>query len=118
MKCLVSKCCYCSFSGGLYPIYDHTDYALTLYFKNDIQIKSFHPISVNNIASNFIVQLNPNQYILAVIKRTHIECRCPRNTENNIISSPLAIINLPNGQTIYSTDVIIPAVNSLSSKLH
>ena len=36
MKCLISKCHYCSLSGGLYPIYNQTDCALTLYFENDI----------------------------------------------------------------------------------
>ena len=41
MKCHVSKGYYCSLSGGLYPIYNHTDCALVLNFKNDIQIKSF-----------------------------------------------------------------------------
>ena len=49
MKCLVSKGHYSSLSCGLYPIYNHTDCALALYFKNDIQIKSICPISVNNI---------------------------------------------------------------------
>ena len=71
----------------------------------DIQIKSFCPISVNNIASNFIKQLNPNQYLL------------DGNTENNIISPPLAMINLPKSCTLYSTDFIIPSVNSFSSKM-
>ena len=84
MKCLISKGHYSSLSGGLYPIYNHTGCTLALYLKDDIQIKSFSPISVNNIASNFIVQLNPNQYLLAVIKRSPIEYRCPRSTENNI----------------------------------
>ena len=79
MKCLISKGHYCSLSGGLYPTYNLSDCALALYFKNDIQIKSFYPISVNNIASNFIAQLNPNQYLLAVIKRSLIECGCPGN---------------------------------------
>ena len=54
----VSKGHYCSLSGGLYPIYNDSHCTLALYFKNNIQIKSFCPISVNNIASNFIVQLN------------------------------------------------------------
>ena len=58
MKFLISKGHYCSLSGGLYPIYNHADYALALHFKNDIQFKSFCPISVNNIASNLIVQLS------------------------------------------------------------
>ena len=117
MKCLVPKGHYCSLSGGLYPIHNHTDYALALYFRNDIQIKSFCPILVNNIASNFIVQLSPNQYLLAVMKRSPTECGCPGNIKNNIISPPLVMINLPKGCTIYSTDFIIPAVNSFSSKL-
>ena len=69
MKCLISKGHYCSLSGGLYTIYNQTDCTLALYFKNDIQIKSFFPISVNNIASNFIVQLNPNQYLLGCNKK-------------------------------------------------
>ena len=56
MKCLISKGHYCSLSGGLCPIYNHTDCAPALYIKNDIQIKSFYPISLNNIASNCIVQ--------------------------------------------------------------
>ena len=67
MKCLISKGHYCSLSGGLYPILNHTDCTIPLYFKNDIQIKSFCPISVNNLASNIIIQLNPNQYLLGVI---------------------------------------------------
>ena len=81
MKCLVSKGHYCSLSDGLYPIYNHIDCALPLCFKNGIQIKCFCPMSMNNITLNFIAQLNPNQYLLAVIKRSPIECRCPRNTE-------------------------------------
>ena len=81
------------------------------------KLNSSAPISVNNIASNFIVQLNPNQYLLSVIERSPIECRCPRNRENNMISPLPAMINLPTGCTIYSTDFIIPAVNSFSSKL-
>ena len=115
MKCLISNGHYCSFSGGPYPIKNHNDCTLALYFKSNIQIKSFCPISVTNIASNFKVQLNPNENFLAVIKRSPTECRCSRNTENNIISPPLAMINLPKGCTIYSTDFIIPAVNSFSS---
>ena len=102
MKCVISKGHYCSLSGGLYPIYNHTDCTLALYFKNDFQIKSFCPISVNNIALNFIGQLNPNQYLLPIIKRRPIGHRCPRNTENNIISPLLAMINLLEGCTIYS----------------
>ena len=117
MKCLISKGHYCSLSGGLYPIYSHTDCTLALYVKNHIQMKSFCPISVNNIVSNYIIQLNPNQYLLAVIKRIPIEGRHPRSTENNIISPPLAMINLPKDCTIYSTDFIIPVVNSFSSEL-
>ena len=72
---------------------------------------------MNNIASNFIVQFKPNQYLLAVIKRHPIECRCPGNTENNISLPLLSMINLPEGCTIYFIDLIIPAVNSFSSKL-
>ena len=117
MKCLVSKGHYCSLSGRLYPIYNHTDCTLALYIKNDIQIKYFCPISVNNMASNFIAQLILNWYLLAVIKRSPVECRCPRNTENNIISSPLEMMSLPKGCIIYSMDFIIPAVNSFTSKL-
>ena len=117
MKCLLSKGHYYSLSDGLYPINNHTACALALYFKNNIQIKSFHPISVNNTASNIIVQLNPNQYLLAVIKGSPIKCRCPRNTENNIIWPLLAIFNLPKGCTIYSMDFSIPAVKLFSFKL-
>ena len=80
------------------------------------KFKSFCPISVKNIASIFIVQLNPGHYLLAVIKRSIIECRFQRNTENNIFLTPLAMINLPKGCTIYSTDFIILAMNSFSSK--
>ena len=112
MKFLTSKGHYCSLSGGLYPIYNHTDCTLALYFKNDIQIKSFCPISVNNIASNFIVQLNPNQYLLAVIKRNPIEHRCPRNPENKYHFTPATNDKSPQRFTIYSTDLFIPAVNS------
>ena len=117
MKCFLSKGHSSSLSGGLYPIYNHTDCTLALYLKNDILTKSICLISVNKISSNFIVQLNTNQYLLAAIKRNPMECRCPGNTENNINLLLLARINLPRGCTILSTDLIIPAVNSFSSKL-
>ena len=71
MKCLISKGHYSSLSGVLYCICKHIDCALALYIKNDIQIKSFCQISVNNIASNFIVQLNSNQYLLAIMKKPY-----------------------------------------------
>ena len=115
MNCLIPKGYYYSLSGGLYPIHNHTDCPHTLYFKNDIHIKSFCPISVNNIASNYIVQLNPNQYLLAVIKRIPIECNVPETKKK--LMPTLAMINLPKGCKIYSTDFIIPAVNSFSTKL-
>ena len=58
MRCLLSRGhCYL-LSGGLYPKYNNADCALALFFKNDIQIESFCPILVNDIASNFIIQLN------------------------------------------------------------
>ena len=117
MKCLISKGHYCSLSGGLHPIDNHTDCTIASYFKNNNQIKSSCPISVNNIASNFIVQLNLNQHLLAVIKRSSIECRCPQNTENNIVLPLLTKINHSEGCTIYSTDFIIPALSSFSFKL-
>ena len=69
IKCLISKGNYYSLSGELYPIYNQTYCTLALYFENDIQIKSFCLISMNNIFSHFIVQLNLYQYIIAVIKK-------------------------------------------------
>ena len=105
MKCLVSKGHYCLLSGGLYPLQNQKDCSLALYFKTDANIKS-----LKDISTNFILWLNQNQYLLFLVKQNPTEHRCPRNTENKIILSPLAVINLPESCLILSTDFIIPAV--------
>ena len=115
MKCLVSKGHYYSLSRGIYPLQNHNDYALALYFKNDPNIKSFCSISVHDISGNFILQLNQKQYLL-LIEQSPIYGRSPENTENKIVLPPLAVINLPRSSSIFSTD-FMSAVNSFTSKL-
>ena len=117
MKSLISKGYYCSLSVDYMPyitiLIEPLHYTSRMIFKLNPSAQFQWII----LASNFIVQLNPNQDHLAIIKWSPVECRYPVNTENNIISPPLAKINLPAGLYSASTGFIIPAVNSFSSKL-
>ena len=90
MKCLVSKDHYCSLSGGLYAIQNNKDCALALYFKNDDKMRSFCPILVQDISRNFVLQLNPNQYLFAIVEQSPIKHRCSNLFHNSCKSPPIS----------------------------
>ena len=77
MKYLLFKDHYCSISEGLYHLQNHKDWTLVLYFKNDVNIKSFCFISVQDITRNFILQWIPNHYLLAMVEQSPYNADVP-----------------------------------------
>ena len=54
---------------------------------------------------------------MSIIKPSPTECRCLGFTDSNTVKSPLALITTPEGCSISTSDFLIPAVNSFTSKV-
>ena len=75
-------------------------------------------ITVRVISTNSITQLSPKHCIMAVIHFSSIEYRCPGYTYNKIVRMSRGLITLTDGHSIFILDLVIPAVNSFTSKVH
>ena len=107
----IMKCLY----GGLCPVPGSTGGGLDLYLNNYNVIKLHCSITVNTITKNSMTQLKPNHYLMTVIKLNPIKCRCPDFTDRKTINPPLAVISIPEANSIFTLHFLIPAINSFTS---
>ena len=55
-----------------------------------------------------MTQFSPNYYIMYIIKPSPIEHWCPGYADSNTINSPLTLMKMPDGFSIFTPDFVNP----------
>ena len=117
MKFLIPEGHFCSISGGLYPVKGNNNCVLASYFNNNWNNKMSCSISVQHVPRNYRTQWSLNDYLMAVMQYSTIECKHPGYTKSRHIIPALAIIIIQEACSIFTPDFIIPVISSFASKM-
>ena len=91
---------------------------LTLFPTSDNTIQSYCSITVNTITKHLVMQIFPYHYLMAVMKSSPIEDRCPSYTESKTIKPLLDLVTMPEACSIFTLDFIVLAVHSFTCKIY